>query len=143
MSQKTQNWLQKPNVAWGWSLIAVITCTCLLYWFDHTQLSRDLENKISRPFDFRAREKLNLSPQLNPRIKVFVIDDATVSWLKTDAPSIIQWADLIDNIAFDSITLMYNPVVDHSNAFGRILRPGDGLQFNHFIFQFLHCSYGC
>lgn len=94
-----KNWLQKPNVSWLWLLVAAGLWTVLLLLFDQSDLVDDLETKVSRPFDFRIRERLGRSPKLHPKIKVFAIDDTTVSWLGRPSPNIIEWGHLILAIA--------------------------------------------
>ena len=62
---------------------------------DSTELVQDLETKVSRPFDFRARDRFGQSPTLDPRLKVLAIDDTTVSWLGGPSPTMADWAKLL------------------------------------------------
>ena len=97
MAKPEQYWLQKPNVSVKWALGAMLIWIAILVGFDHTQFALDLESKVSRPLDFRIRKQLNRSPVIAPNIKIFGIDDSTVSWLKSPNPTIFQWIELLEN----------------------------------------------
>ncbi len=99
MAGKSRNWLQRPNVSWHWAVAAVAIWTVALLILDKTELAKDLQNKIASPFDFRMRESLKRSPKVDQRIKLYAIDDSTVSWLGGPSPTFEQWAILLESIA--------------------------------------------
>ena len=99
MANEPSTWLAAPNVTWRWALGAALGWFLALYAFDGTQLARDLEYKVTRPFEFRIRDELGRSPKLDPRIRVFGFDDSTVAWMGGPSPSVELWAKLFRNIA--------------------------------------------
>ncbi len=98
MLKEKENWLQKPNISWRLVAAVITVWFSLLLGIDRAEIFGDLKSSISRPFDFRTRELLGRTPSLNPTIKVFAIDDATVSYLGRPSPSTKQWADLLKAI---------------------------------------------
>ncbi len=54
-----------------------------------------IEQNFTRPIDYWARERLKKGPTLDPRIKIFAIDDITVAWLKSEKLSLPEWATLL------------------------------------------------
>ncbi|MFW7379344.1 MAG: adenylate/guanylate cyclase domain-containing protein [Oligoflexus sp.] len=94
MENKTR-WLQKPNVSGRWALSAVAVWILTIFLVQGSQIADDLENKVTLPAYFRVRDALDRSPKMNPRIKVYGIDDSTVSWLKSANPTMEQWSELI------------------------------------------------
>jgi serine phosphatase RsbU (regulator of sigma subunit)/CHASE2 domain-containing sensor protein len=48
---------------------------------------------------FRARSALGADPEISPRLKIFVVDDPTVSFLDRFDPTLSDWASVIEAIA--------------------------------------------
>ena len=91
-------WLQQPNVSHTWAAITVVIWVALLFVFQDTQLATDIENKVSLPSYFRFRDEVNKSPKLHPKIKIYGVDDSTVSWLKSPSLTIEQWSTLLQEV---------------------------------------------
>ena len=95
MNHYDQNWLQRPNVTYGRVLVIVCCWVILLLLFDQTRFAADIENKLSNPFLFRTRDQMGLSPVLDGKIKVLVVDDKSVAWMKSPELSLDQWVNLL------------------------------------------------
>ena len=91
-------WLQKPNVSNTWALVSVLVWVSLVMSILDTQFAMDIESKISLPAYFRVRDSLGKSPKLNEKIKVYGVDDSTVSWLKSPTLTMEQWAKVFGDI---------------------------------------------
>ncbi|SMF55493.1 adenylate/guanylate cyclase domain-containing protein [Pseudobacteriovorax antillogorgiicola] len=91
-------WLQQPNVSHTWALTSVLIWVGLLFAFQDTQIASDVDNKISLPSYFRLRHELSKGPELHKKIKVFGVDDSTVSWLKSPNLTMEQWSQLLLDI---------------------------------------------
>lgn len=60
-----------------------------------SDLGRTLEYQIARQAEFVFRDLLNLSPQLDPRVKIFGYDDKAIAALKSPDISLSDWTGLL------------------------------------------------
>jgi len=76
---KTRHWLQTPNATWKWTFAAVVVWAGAIASLSFSPVSDYLDTRVSRAFNFYLREALGQSPALNPRLKIFSIDDKTLT----------------------------------------------------------------
>lgn len=72
-----------------------LLCFCGLWYLNIDTL---LETKIGDPIRFAGRSYLGAEPNLNPKLKIFVIDDQTVAELGKSRPSLSTWIKALDAI---------------------------------------------
>lgn len=84
----------------GHAIVVRVTLLWLLGFWVLWYLNIDilLETKIGDPIRFAGRSYLGAEPTLNPKLKIFVIDDRTVAELGKARPSLATWIKAIDAI---------------------------------------------
>lgn len=97
--EPNSGWLHGRNVSLRYIAGTILLWFGVFYFFDKSQLGHDLENKVALSVNFRVREALGRSPTLHPNIKVYGVDDSTVSRLKRPGLNFLEWAKLILSIA--------------------------------------------
>jgi class 3 adenylate cyclase len=91
----TSKLIESPNIKWPRVIIVTLTWFMLLSTAHFTRLFEFIDNRFSWPMLFHVREILGKSPQLDPRIKIYAIDDIAVEWLKSPSLTLPQWTDLL------------------------------------------------
>jgi hypothetical protein len=99
MSQSPNTWLQSHHIAWRWAFASVLIWSLALIWFRGTGAGDYLESTIAAPVDFLVREKLGHAPPINPRLKVFAIDNSSFARMKDWVLTIDQWATILPRLA--------------------------------------------
>lgn len=92
-------WLFFAHSKYAISVVFVL-CTALFGYLSHSPLEEILEDNIGRPLLFHARDALNQTPTLDPRIKVLAYDDNTVAAF--GRPEIVEpglWLELVNEVA--------------------------------------------
>ena len=69
-----------------------------LLWFDQSRLGESLRTKTTIPLSYQIRELFKNSPELDERIKIFGVDDKTVSWLDKTYLGWDDWLSLLRNV---------------------------------------------
>ncbi len=60
---------------------------------------RALETTVAEPLHFKIRAAFGLAPQLSPQIRIFAVDDRTVTQLGQTEPSLAVWSEVIRQLA--------------------------------------------
>jgi class 3 adenylate cyclase len=87
----TKNMAMRIAVIWG--LVALLV--------QHSGVGVYLETKLSDPVHFKVRALVNQSPQQSKRLKIYAIDDKAFAELQTPSLSAIEWAKLLQAMAFN------------------------------------------
>ena len=88
-------WLQEPNIGPLWAGICIGLWVLALQLFQGSQFAKDIETSLTAPSLFSLRDAWGNSPQVSDKIKVYGVDDSTVSWLNSPFLSTDQWVQLI------------------------------------------------
>ncbi|NRA65002.1 MAG: CHASE2 domain-containing protein [Pseudobacteriovorax sp.] len=91
-------WLKKSNVTYRWSCAVLALWVLGLFVTTEFSLLEEIESNVSLPSFFRVRAALEKSPKIDPRIKVFAMDDNTVSWLNRPKLYMDEWAQIFHTL---------------------------------------------
>jgi len=84
-----------------WSLIGGLWLlwVVLLQFVQESRLNASIQNYISQPVQFQIRQKLERTPAISTKLKIFGLDDQTIAFLEDDEIRIDDFALLMENIA--------------------------------------------
>jgi class 3 adenylate cyclase len=100
LSKKLEtHWLSQPNITRRWALVAVTIWVSLVTFVSVSPLGHYLESRLAHPIDFRLREWLGQTPDIDPRLKIYVMDDKSVAENESWVLSIETWRDVLAGIA--------------------------------------------
>lgn len=96
MKHRPQHWLQAPNVSWRWAGVAACLWAIVVGALTFTSVADFLETRVGRAFNFVARDFLGASPKISPRLKIFSIDDKTLTnGLESWVLGAEEWAGIL------------------------------------------------
>lgn len=80
--------------------IAIVFVSFVLsIWFKSSDLGQSLDEKFTMYIEFFFRDKLGKMPEVDPRIKIVVFGDVTLSRLKRSDLSIAEWAQFLKEVS--------------------------------------------
>ncbi len=94
-------WYASPDITLRRGAIIALVAGVFLYGLCATQAYQFLETRIALPLAFQVRSWLGKDPELDPRLKIFVLDDETLLFLqdgKNEAPdelALSDWAKVL------------------------------------------------
>ena len=97
--EDSRHWLAQPNVSRAWAVTAALLWFFVLLVIGFTPLGHYLEARLAHPIDFRLRELVGQSPTIDPRLKIYVLDDKSVAENDSWVMSIETWRDILKGIA--------------------------------------------
>ncbi|MEN9810240.1 MAG: hypothetical protein RLZZ488_1807 [Pseudomonadota bacterium] len=74
-------------------ILTVMLSLALLY--GRSSSAREIERKLSWGFQFELRDKLNQSPEPDPRLRILMFDDSTVQAMKRSQINFREWSSLL------------------------------------------------
>jgi hypothetical protein len=102
MFHKFQSWLDgreaRRGVLGKW-LLAAILIALGLHAVETAPLGKLLDQKLIQALEFRLRAAVGLGPSLDPRLKIYFMDDRSVRSLGRDDLDFQEWAQLFQAVA--------------------------------------------
>ena len=71
----------------------------IIFSFHNSNLGKYAEDKISHALLFRIRDRLDLSPPIHPKLKIYALDDYAVGKLQAQDIQLEDWGDIIAAIS--------------------------------------------
>ncbi|RZA22950.1 MAG: CHASE2 domain-containing protein [Proteobacteria bacterium] len=100
MKKNLAKWLVNSSINPKTALALATIWTMALLAFSHFAPMRKIETRVVSPVLFHVRELLHRSPPLAPQIKIFAVDDVTVTFIRGTDLNLSQWANVME--ALDS-----------------------------------------
>lgn len=92
-------WYVSPDLTWRKAAFLAFAITGLVNALYLSPLGRAVETQIARPISFEVRHWLGADPGIDPRIKIYGMDDSTVKYLEdTDLP-FEDWTKVFESFA--------------------------------------------
>lgn len=98
MRKDLAKWLLNTSMNPKTTLVLTVSWVVLLLTLHAFIPSRAIEARIISPVLFEFRKLLDRDPPFHPKIKVFVVDDVTVNFLKGNELNLNQWATALNAI---------------------------------------------
>ena len=100
MTSSRQHWLQSPNATWLWTIGAAAVWAAILSAISFSPVADYLDTRVTRAFDFKIRDAVGFSPELSPKLKIFSIDDKTLTnGLESWVMNADEWANVLEAMA--------------------------------------------
>jgi class 3 adenylate cyclase len=98
-SPKSKHWLSSYSLS-GWSAFTVaLICAGIFLLSSRVEIGAYLNSKIADPLNFKIRDMVGRTQELDPRIKVFVFDDKSFSQYGAGIVSFDTWAEIFEAVA--------------------------------------------
>lgn len=81
-----------------WTVCVLVVMTCVVWIYLANPSLREFERKFTWSFQFALRDKLNRSPEPDPRLRILMFDDSTVQQFKRSQINLREWAALLSFI---------------------------------------------
>ncbi|HET9239431.1 MAG TPA: adenylate/guanylate cyclase domain-containing protein [Oligoflexus sp.] len=102
MFQRLQSWLDArdaPRPILGRWLLAAILIALGLHAVESSPLGKLLDQKLIQALEFRLRAAMGQGPQLDPRLKIYFMDDRSIRSLGRDDLDFQEWAEFFKAVA--------------------------------------------
>jgi serine phosphatase RsbU (regulator of sigma subunit) len=83
-----------------WIWVAAVFCVMVVfaYFYGTSPRARDFERKIVWAHQFEMRDKFKQEPQIDPRLKILMLDDSTVQIIKRSGLNLNEWSAFLNFI---------------------------------------------
>jgi class 3 adenylate cyclase len=98
MADKRHAWFAAPNVSWLWVIAVTILWGGGLLAVYRSGVGSYLESRLAHPVNFRLRDAIGKTPPVSPRLKIYSIDDSTVSRLGQTVMPLPLWAKVLKTL---------------------------------------------
>ncbi len=98
MNDRRHAWFATPNVGWFGVLLATLIWGGALLAVFRSEVGEYLDARLAQPTNFRLRDALGKSPVVSPKLKIYSIDDSTLSKIDSWVLSIDDWATVLQTL---------------------------------------------
>lgn len=78
-----------------WTALIILTSALMGFLLLRNDGFRRIERRVTWPLQFQMRDKLSRTPQMDPRLRVLMLDDSTVQLLKRPNLNFREWSSLL------------------------------------------------
>ncbi len=124
MKRNPGQWLHSPPISLRWIIFIVGFWVSVFMLISFSKVSYQAESRVEAPLLYAIRDRVGLSPALDPHLKIYGFDDKTVSTLRRARLSYKEWAELIESldsrrpkvIIIDALFSVVQSVYDESDV---------------------------
>ncbi len=97
--EKAKHKLHGPSLRWDQVILHTCIWSVVFFALSRSAIGDYIDRKLGVPADFRVRSLMSKDPVISPKLKIFAVDDRTVSWLNSSSLSMKQWSLLLKSIS--------------------------------------------
>lgn len=80
-----------PHILWRKAFFIACVFSVTFAWLNATKVGDVMESQTTHSLEFATRTRLGRDPELDPRIKILIFDDPTISYLKSRDLPLEDW----------------------------------------------------